>query len=221
MGLIPAGGETTRPDRRARRRCRAHPRGRGDDSASSLTASRKGGSSPRAGRRRARGRLLARLGGLIPAGGETTRDENPRRLAASGSSPRAGRRRLTPTGSRGRSGAHPRGRGDDKRTAWLGVVDKGSSPRAGRRRVGRAVDVLLEGLIPAGGETTRTPRRRQRAFGAHPRGRGDDSMCSAMTFTWPGSSPRAGRRPTRTRGDASPSRLIPAGGETTSSVCPR
>ncbi|VEH26930.1 Domain of uncharacterised function (DUF2825) [Cellulomonas fimi] len=193
-GLIPARGETTSVTRPPRRRRRAHPRTRGDDSGSGASPDPPQGSSPHAGRRLRTLPEDAAHDGLIPARGETT---------SSAWSPRGSPR------------AHPRTRGDDLRRVTDERVARGSSPHAGRRRGRARRRARVVRLIPARGETTRThgyPRARRRA---HPRTRGDDRWSHRPHSPSRGSSPHAGRRLLDEAPDRLEARLIPARGETT------
>ena len=193
-GLIPAGGEATRPAGTSPSRARAHPRGRGGDSRASRAARVRQGSSPRAGRRLVVHAHDQAVVGLIPAGGEATRRDPI---------------------ARGSAGAHPRGRGGDSMSALVVGCALGSSPRAGRRRRPDGARGHHARLIPAGGEATWTSRSWSRRRGAHPRGRGGDIWSCRRGAGPLGSSPRAGRRPDpRAQGRPAPG-LIPAGGEAT------
>ena len=172
----------------------AHPCERGDDAPRSKPHDVGRGSSPRAGRRRDRGREADLLPGLIPASGETT--SPPRTPCAVGS-------------------AHPRERGDDPTNASWTPFAHGSSPRAGRRRRGCDRRCVSAGLIPASGETTGTDESTRTRGQAHPRERGDDSRTRASRSVGAGSSPRAGRRRHHGDREAFAGGLIPASGETT------
>ncbi len=72
-GLIPARGETTTERAVRTPPPRAHPRSRGDDSATNARETRLSGSSPLAGRRLGEPAPTRRHRRLIPARGETTR----------------------------------------------------------------------------------------------------------------------------------------------------
>ena len=193
-GLIPARGETTRSDRDPSARAPAHPRSRGDDLLIVKCTEKVDGSSPLAGRRR---RAAARRGprdGLIPARGETTRGV---------------------TSSIDRRAAHPRSRGDDTGKVREGMLWDGSSPLAGRRRPHLPPRRAPGGLIPARGETTATRSRPRVSPAAHPRSRGDDTMCWCSLPSVCGSSPLAGRRLLVVVFGSLACGLIPARGETT------
>ena len=71
-GLIPASGETTPLGRRCPTSPGAHPRERGDDTATCHDVIGDPGSSPRAGRRHHVSQRRQNVVGLIPASGETT-----------------------------------------------------------------------------------------------------------------------------------------------------
>ena len=96
------------------------------------------------------------------------------------------------------------------------LPNPGSSPRAGRRPEPVPPLAQRRRLIPAGGETTFANYPINYENWAHPRGRGDDRLFRSTLCRASGSSPRAGRRPTRLLREAHDARLIPAGGETTS-----
>ena len=193
-GLIPAGGEATGCPRRDRSLCRAHPRRRGGDDWQVVSSKSNQGSSPQAGRRPPRPRELGEVDGLIPAGGEATTNSTP---------------------SRSRARAHPRGRGGDLTVSDSPTRTWGSSPRAGRRLDDVETPTGDVGLIPAGGEATRTAGTASRGPGAHPRGRGGDMNLVTDTRSRAGSSPRAGRRRREQRVQRVACGLIPAGGEAT------
>ena len=192
--LIPASGETTASGSMVTRPGAAHPRERGDDSASAMGPASANGSSPRAGRRLRGAGARFRARRLIPASGETT--------------PRAAR--CAP-----RARAHPRERGDDIGSTVEGCVGAGSSPRAGRRRLLRCRRRAVHRLIPASGETTGRSTGARQCGWAHPRERGDDVHRGEYDQRSVGSSPRAGRRRRRAVGRRGRIRLIPASGETT------
>ena len=175
-GLIPASGETTSSGSWAPTSRSAHPRERGDDHDQPKVQVRGTGSSPRAGRRLEGMLAAADEAGLIPASGETT-------SCSSGS--RAGRR------------AHPRERGDDAGFSSARSDHAGSSPRAGRRRSRLRCSSTPRGLIPASGETTGVLVLVRPCLCAHPRERGDDRLGLLDEVVPQGSSPRAGRRPSR------------------------
>ncbi len=110
--LIPARGETTGISTVSRVRTAAHPRSRGDDTASTGNTLAQTGSSPIAGRRHSDGLPHGPVDRLIPARGETTRPA---------------------AGSRTGGAAHPRSRGDDDGPVLGAGKALGSSPLAGRR----------------------------------------------------------------------------------------
>ncbi len=194
-GLIPARGETTWSWRPSSSASRAHPRSRGDDSASTSPSFTVPGSSPLAGRRPPVGEHPVAQARLIPARGETTRAW-------------WGRTREPQ--------AHPRSRGDDMTGSVTRLSREGSSPLAGRRHRAHRRECLHGGLIPARGETTPRQARRSVRRTAHPRSRGDDTACRSRSTDVAGSSPLAGRRRRQQRRDGCVVRLIPARGETTS-----
>ncbi len=176
-------------------RCgRAHPRSRGDDSASPFSGFRRAGSSPLAGRRRQATGTGLDLHRLIPARGETTCPWRAPPCA---------------------DAAHPRSRGDDFGGAVGGDARPGSSPLAGRRQLQRALGQRVRRLIPARGETTTTRPAGTTRRRAHPRSRGDDPGTRPRLGGRLGSSPLAGRRQSVQVRTVRATRLIPARGETT------
>ena len=167
----------------------AHPRSRGENSASALAFSRPHGSSPLT-----RGKLPRELvdvlsEGLIPAhAGKTP--------------PRASACR--------RSRAHPRSRGENWNAMRKRSKGAGSSPLTrGKRSVTVPVNITAR-LIPAHAGKTLFPPFRSATRAAHPRSRGENVQVTGAALDPKGSSPltRGKRRP----GGAPlrPCRLIPA-----------
>ena len=189
-GLIPAGaGRTDRPAL-ACKRCGAHPRWRGADTAIPVIVVKGGGSSPLArGGLRLPAHQTDRVG-LIPAGAGRT---------------------ASPVASWASVWAHPRWRGADRVSSHARSVGWGSSPLARGGRAIRRPRSLREGLIPAGaGRTcaasTTTPPTR-----AHPRWRGaDDEACGGRGAA-EGSSPLARGGLGGGAGEGRRDGLIPAG----------
>ena len=146
----------------------AHPRSRGENSASALAFSRPHGSSPLT-----RGKLPRELvdvlsEGLIPAhAGKTP--------------PRASACR--------RSRAHPRSRGENLVSAVQVGNAGGSSPLTRGKRAGHGRGPGPEGLIPA--HAGKTGCRLARGIGAraHPRSRGENARSGASRACRAGSSP--------------------------------
>ena len=71
-GIIPAGAGLTRPETRARRRCRDHPRGCGAHQIDCLQPSASSGSSPRVRGSHTIVRICIWIAGIIPAGAGLT-----------------------------------------------------------------------------------------------------------------------------------------------------
>ena len=136
--LIPAGAGNTRPTPVSSCWTRAHPRGRGEHSATPMRCLRSGGSSPRA-----RGTLYAEAvavfePGLIPAGAGNTDSEVP--------------------GADSQT-AHPRGRGEHQILLPPSIHPHGSSPRARGTRKGELTMNTDRRLIPAGAGNTEPARQ--------------------------------------------------------------
>ena len=195
--LIPARGESTRPSRRTASTGRAHPRTRGVDAGGVRGSEVPEGSSPHAGSRRAGLDATHRRGGLIPARGESTCAGTLRRSS---------------------SPAHPRTRGVDL-LPWIKMPNaQGSSPHAGSRPDALPGDQTQQGLIPAGGESTAPGSTSGSTAWAHPRTRGVDDPWAAIAARKAGSSPHAGSRRGRRLADVLRPGLIPARGESTSTL---
>ena len=168
-GLTPASaGRTLRGWRRPG--CGwAHPRERGEDTASARTRFKAEGSPPRArgGQQRRRRR---RSGGLTPASAGRTRSG-----LISWPIPRA----------------HPRERGEDPTRDLVIRRAIGSPPRArGGRRL-HPPPAGGHGLTPASAGRTTAPKRRWPMPWAHPRERGEDRTWCACSASRRGSPPRA------------------------------
>ena len=187
--LIPAHAGKTRGRGTCRTRPAAHPRSRGENTRSPVSASLWAGSSPLT-----RGKpelfldplLQARL---IPAHAGKTRHQMPARY---------------------RGSAHPRSRGENSHRLCLAFWFFGSSPltRGKPRRERQAEEEAR--LIPAHAGKTPRPRATLRGQSAHPRSRGENHAASTAARKVSGSSPL-------TRGKRCPEdqscrrrRLIPA-----------
>ena len=171
----------------------AHPRACGENTTSSPHKSCLATSSPRVRGKPVQVRPQVADGRLIPACAGKTRPSAT----------------LSP-----RSPAHPRVCGENAAGA------QGSSPRVrGKlrpdhhaRRRGR--------LIPACAGKTACVRHDVPFHTAHPRACGENVVCSAMSFGFPGSSPRVRGKPHRQRQPPDEAGLIPArAGKTGGSVC--
>ena len=153
VGLIPAHAGNTGPTTRTQRRSRAHPRSRGENSASSARGRLTLGSSPLT-----RGKHIFEdgegfPGGLIPAHAGKTRGASF---------------------CRARARAHPRSRGENAVLPEASVRFSGSSPLTRGKRQDSRTATRRRGLIPAhAGKTVReaTPNAPARA---HPRSRGEN-----------------------------------------------
>ena len=168
VGLIPAHAGKTLWWLRNSRMVWAHPRSRGENSASALAFSRPHGSSPLT-----RGKLPRELvdvlsEGLIPAHAGKTG---------------------TPCGSVAKEPAHPRSRGENLVSAVQVGNAGGSSPLTRGKRAGHGRGPGPEGLIPA--HAGKTGCRLARGIGAraHPRSRGENGE------KWDTSTPNVGSSP--------------------------
>ncbi len=196
IGLIPACAGTTRISQLGCSAWRAHPRLRGDHSATARRLVDAQGSSPPA-----RGPLCMMHSckatkRLIPACAGTTR------ISQLGCS--AWR-------------AHPRLRGDHSISSLDVSLAVGSSPPARGPLDAYVAGGDQPGLVPACAGTTSLPSGSDVSWGAHPRLRGDHCMGAARVGGFVGSSPPA-RGPHAGRGpaDRGPG-LIPACAGTTPS----
>ena len=189
VGLIPAHAGKTLWWLRNSRMVWAHPRSRGENSASALAFSRPHGSSPLT-----RGKLPRELvdvlsEGLIPAhAGKTP--------------PRASACR--------RSRAHPRSRGENWNAMRKRSKGAGSSPLTrGKRSVTVPVNITAR-LIPAHAGKTYCQDCRALILPAHPRSRGENLVSAVQVGNAGGSSPLTrGKRAGHGRGPG-PEGLIPA-----------
>ena len=193
-GLIPAGAGSTGPFRPGQTGSGAHPRRRGEHSASPPVIAHLMGSSPQARGAHVGFLLNFAVLGLIPAGAGSTTDSGSRSC---------------------NTRAHPRRRGEHLMPSFVLLNADGSSPQArGAHRL-RLVRVRGEGLIPAGAGSTWWGVSPWASSGAHPRRRGEHWCWSFLVGGEVGSSPQA--RGARTWGSTwtTPARLIPAGAGST------
>ena len=199
MGLIPARAGKTVPSAPGRRRCRAHPRSRGENTSRSRRGGSSLGSSPLARGKLALPLEVERRARLIPA--------------------RAGKTRLSSLSGLPVA-AHPRSRGENRRGASPRSFIAGSSPLARGKHARATVKSSPTRLIPARAGKTRgrskTPSRKP----AHPRSRGENGPGRVGAAGGRGSSPLArGKRQTGSSARAG-SRLIPArAGKTSGTRC--
>ena len=188
-GLIPAHAGKTPCNRDRPGGARAHPRSRGENSASPTREGLPSGSSPltRGKPQHVAGHRLR--DGLIPAHAGKTTSSMPRTSS---------------------SGAHPRSRGENRFCQGSGVSPKGSSPLTRGKRWGALTPDPYGGLIPA--HAGKTPRRRRGGWtsGAHPRSRGENGPVRGCEAGAWGSSPLTrGKRQSRSPSSSSVG-LIPA-----------
>ncbi len=235
-GLIPAGAGSTRPCQTSTARRPAHPRGSGEHPGGDGRTKSREGSSPRE-----RGALPGHHGapfrpGLIPAGAGSTPQRcgsapgtgaHPRGSGEhlrdawsgaqlSGSSPRE---RGAPSQHRPTHRpfvrAHPRGSGEHPKLRAPTSCPKGSSPRERGAQVDDDGPVLVDGLIPAGAGSTRSPKSTLISDEAHPRGSGEHEGYVSLLHGRRGSSPRERGAPGTARLHPRPAGLIPAGAGST------
>ena len=147
---------------------RAHPRSRGENTATTARSPAWPGSSPLTrGKPRSVFRLLRRTG-LIPAhAGKTSRWA------------RRGRR----------AGAHPRSRGENHPFQTGTRRYRGSSPLTRGKRKAASTVKYADRLIPAHAGKTGCLRGPRFQAEAHPRSRGENSPTNAFTAVPAGSSP--------------------------------
>ena len=188
-GLIPAHAGKTGAGGGDRSTVGAHPRSRGENNEVVKGGGREGGSSPltRGKRRLRRGR--AQRHGLIPAHAGKTDNG----LGVHGFGP-----------------AHPRSRGENiGRRAWNGWAGGSSPLTRGKRRIGRAF-LTRPRLIPAHAGKTSIVSSRFRAWRAHPRSRGENSLWFGTDGSTGGSSPLTRGKPLTSISRAVRPGLIPA-----------
>ena len=187
--LIPAHAGKTRRLRYADLAVPAHPRSRGENSASRELEGELDGSSPLTRGKRV-GRVLHRdLDRLIPA--------------------HAGKTRHGPPG-RAKWEAHPRSRGENGlcRKNEMHVI--GSSPLTRGKRPRTRTPIISPRLIPAHAGKTRDPARQTRGRQAHPRSRGENVTAPLITATRAGSSPLTRGKRVLDPAEDTRGRLIPA-----------
>ena len=167
-GLIPAHAGKTQRARSIRRRRRAHPRSRGENSQAEETLRPRTGSSPLT-----RGKLVStidqRVGErLIPAhAGKTSRRMHPRTSAP----------------------AHPRSRGENPVAGECRARRDGSSPLTRGKHGCRGRSLVGLRLIPAHAGKTSPCRASRGRSPAHPRSRGENPTWRTGALTAWGSSP--------------------------------
>ena len=208
----------------------AHPRSRGENTASFFGSADTLGSSPLTRGKQPMVIPSVLWRGLIPAhAGKTTfrcdstgiawahprsRGENAASTAARkvslGSSPLTrGKRRTPPARARARR-AHPRSRGEN--SAAFGWINGslGSSPLT-RGKPGKHLNIpMYEGLIPAhAGKTARTKDTKPKCR-AHPRSRGENGTPASARRSRSGSSPLTRGKLHRSARRQDQRRLIPA-----------
>ena len=167
-GLIPAhAGKTLRWT--ARRNCAwAHPRSRGENTNPDAPVTPETGSSPLTRGKPAPGSALGQYPGLIPAhAGKTT----------------------PPPEAREPLWAHPRSRGENAVSCCQASSGAGSSPLTRGKRHGRALQPVLDGLIPAHAGKTYEALEDVGPDGAHPRSRGENIAAAYNAAVANGSSP--------------------------------
>ena len=139
-GLIPAHAGKTRLPRRAFRRCRAHPRSRGENPLLARSSRAAWGSSPLTRGKHQERVSRTRNAGLIPAHAGKT---------------------LRCSGSETAGGAHPRSRGENATVPRIRSSSAGSSPLTrGKPDLGAYLEVRLR-LIPAHAGKTQILRSRR------------------------------------------------------------
>ena len=154
-GLIPAHAGKTSRCGATRRRCRAHPRSRGENDKLLMGLQVDPGSSPltRGKHRRTQRHCLGR--GLIPAHAGKTCP-----AAHASSSERA----------------HPRSRGENIGDAGGEPAGAGSSPLTRGKQIRSADGIPVLGLIPAHAGKTPRPKKPCARAPAHPRSRGENNF---------------------------------------------
>ena len=166
--LIPAHAGKTLWWLRNSRMVWAHPRSRGENSASALAFSRPHGSSPLTRGKRSVTVPVNITARLIPAHAGKTYCQDCRAL-------------ILP--------AHPRSRGENLVSAVQVGNAGGSSPLTRGKRAGHGRGPGPEGLIPAHAGKTTARRRTTASVPAHPRSRGENEMLVSMSLSFRGSSP--------------------------------
>ena len=166
--LIPTHAGKTVIRRRIRRRVRAHPHSRGENSKLQAALNREAGSSPLT-----RGKPADRI----------ARMEDTRLIPT-----HAGKTAVT-AGRTSVPTAHPHSRGENMYLPWPVTVPAGSSPltRGKHRSVGG--DAGRWGLIPTHAGKTHARRRLPRRNRAHPHSRGENVTNRSKSGYKTGSSP--------------------------------
>ena len=196
--LIPAHAGKTPTGTRWTGEPGAHPRSRGENTASGSSWGLGVGSSPLTRGKLENGRTYRVVVGLIPAhAGKTCRGRSwPRR-------PRA----------------HPRSRGENMKKADAEALKQGSSPLTRGKPRRRSRPPPGRGLIPAHAGKTGRCARSWWCRWAHPRSRGENHRSWQTHSELPGSSPLTRGKPLRNLATALDSGLIPAhAGKTTGSA---
>ena len=175
-GLIPARAGNTKCQPNFWATNRAHPRSRGEHDRRTTRQGEAEGSSPLArGTLKSPSRVNVSLG-LIPARAGNTRP------SSSPSQP---------------SRAHPRSRGEHRKCQAATDATLGSSPLARGTLIQLYRGVVNVGLIPARAGNTAPSSTRRSPQRAHPRSRGEHTLCSRCRSITPGSSPLARGTPDR------------------------
>ena len=105
---------------------------------------------------------------------------------------------------------HPRVRGEHVKRRHNSPAWAGSSPRARGALLPTALQLLVQGIIPACAGSTLDPATNPNQVRDHPRVRGEHTFADALVENYGGSSPRArGARP-RDRAHPPPGGIIPA-----------
>ena len=188
-GLIPAhAGKTAGPPPPISTQT-AHPRSRGENSASTLSSAKLEGSSPLT-----RGKPV----------GSTDEHSDPRLIPA-----HAGKTRVCPR-RRAPAAAHPRSRGENGASSGPACRIQGSSPLTRGKQVLGALPRGQPGLIPAHAGKTGPGPSGPISNKAHPRSRGENITWIAQLITSCGSSPLTRGKPVMQLSSAFSPGLIPA-----------
>ena len=187
--LIPAHAGKMVKGSASEGRIGAHPRSRGENIISRDGTFVARGSSPLTRGKWIRAACPPTATGLIPA--------------HAGKIPRYRRLRKPRT-------AHPRSRGENARDDEMGTVRHGSSPLT-RGKSSRAFTPLVAGgLIPAHAGKISPALPRRSSLGAHPRSRGENTICATVSPPRTGSSPLTRGKSQHVAGDRLRDGLIPA-----------
>ena len=187
--LIPAHAGKTRDSSLGMRRCRAHPRSRGENRPPRGGQKTRRGSSPLTRGKPPPCRFAFDRGRLIPA--------------------HAGKTLLYHTFP-GLSKAHPRSRGENKEGTVIKNRELGSSPLTRGKQTSLRGDKTGLRLIPAHAGKTRRPRSSRAGGPAHPRSRGENSGMASRPRSTTGSSPLTRGKHVADLTRAAHGRLIPA-----------